>query len=358
MQFSAQLIHLLLLRLVRDQPEDELWFAVDGKLLKFTYQDFKRITGIHDPMEWPTYDLDEERLGVVDKYFGDCDHVSYIKLKEKLEELSTTRKDENEDVMDRVKLGSLFLVHCCLLARDYPTLIHPDYLRLVDDFELFKSCPWSFQSYKETVKSLKKTMKGQPQKFQASKNANPRFRNAKFTLYGFPFALQVWAYEELPVLAQKFATPVVPTKQIPMLKWTADGFYHAHNLQKIVFKDIVEEEENEGDVEESTDDVPNNELTLLRARIEELERRLKATEKNVAEIKDLEDTEDEEDDSDESYVESDEESEESDEVEESDEADTEESDEESDEPDNTDETEQQEVRSEDMEVPGVVDIGD
>ncbi|CAH9118914.1 unnamed protein product [Cuscuta europaea] len=98
MQFSAQLIHLLLLRLVCDQPEDEIWFDV------------------------------------------------------KLASL----------FLERVKLGSLFLVHCCLLARDQPTRIHPDYLRLVDDFKLFKSCPWSLESYKEMVKSLKKTMQGQP----------------------------------------------------------------------------------------------------------------------------------------------------------------------------------------------------
>ncbi|CAH9129651.1 unnamed protein product [Cuscuta epithymum] len=51
LQFSTQLIHLLLLRLVRDQPEDEMWFSVEGRLMKFTYDDFKRITAIQDPVE-------------------------------------------------------------------------------------------------------------------------------------------------------------------------------------------------------------------------------------------------------------------------------------------------------------------
>ncbi|CAH9083373.1 unnamed protein product [Cuscuta epithymum] len=221
MQFSGQLIHLLLLHQVRHQPADELWFAVDGKLLKFTYNDFKRVTGIKDQVECATYDFDKSRLGVVDKYFGGCVDVTYGKLKAKVEEIRNTLMEPNEDVMDRVKLASLFFVHSCLLARDPPTRIRPAHLCLVDEFEVFKSCPWSLESYNVTVKSLKKTMKGQPEKFQAKKKKKPKYRNAKFSLYGFPFALQVWAYEELPVLAQKFAKRVSTTRDVPILKWTA-----------------------------------------------------------------------------------------------------------------------------------------
>ncbi|CAH9091931.1 unnamed protein product [Cuscuta europaea] len=44
-QFSAQIVHVLLLRLVEEQPEDELWFCVQGKVLKFTFAVYCHITG-------------------------------------------------------------------------------------------------------------------------------------------------------------------------------------------------------------------------------------------------------------------------------------------------------------------------
>ncbi|CAH9091781.1 unnamed protein product [Cuscuta europaea] len=45
-QFCGQIVHMLLLRLVKQQPDDELWFNVEGKLIEFTYNDFCRITGL------------------------------------------------------------------------------------------------------------------------------------------------------------------------------------------------------------------------------------------------------------------------------------------------------------------------
>ncbi|CAH9132146.1 unnamed protein product, partial [Cuscuta epithymum] len=78
LQFSAQIVHSLLLRLVCDQPNDELWFCVNDKLLRFTYNDFERITGLRSM--GPTLvisDVDEGNGTLIDKFFGGAKEISF-----------------------------------------------------------------------------------------------------------------------------------------------------------------------------------------------------------------------------------------------------------------------------------------
>ncbi|CAH9065535.1 unnamed protein product [Cuscuta europaea] len=289
MQFSGQIIHSLLLRLVRDQPDDELWFCIQGKLLKFTYADFCRISGIKASREKPVFSTGEEVRGkVFEKYFAGSTDITFKTLKEKLKAFKPKRGDST----DPLKLVSLCYLVSVLLARDNKTKINLDYVKWADEFEKFTMYNWGLESYNIMVENLKTVMKGQPGRFKKS-----NVKNAKFTLYGCPHILQVWAYETVPNLGEKFAERV-GNEDIPMLNWKADGFFHARKLNELVFKDNDDEEEAEEDVDEDDEEETENEdeevgrkgfkakvmkeIKALRKNVADLEMRLKLMEERVS----------------------------------------------------------------------------
>ncbi|CAH9093154.1 unnamed protein product, partial [Cuscuta epithymum] len=228
---------MLALHLVKEQPDDELWFAIGDTLYKFTYVDFCYISGLPngvEPEPEAAGDEDSEQdvghdsghesaeeaepVGALaQKYFGGKVDITHVTLKNRFKKL---RFSTRADSMDAVKLASLYYIECVLLAKDNTTRINASSIRLVNDLEEFKKCPWSLRSYKILVKHMKDLMHDQPQKFKDKKQGNPKYKNAKLSLYGFPLVLQVWAYEEIPEVGNNFAKKVA-NHEVPLLNWTA-----------------------------------------------------------------------------------------------------------------------------------------
>ncbi|CAH9082071.1 unnamed protein product [Cuscuta epithymum] len=204
---SGQILHMLALHLVKEQPDDELWFAIGGTLYKFTYVDFCYISGLPhgaEPELEAAAEEDSEQDGGHDsghdsaeehepvgalahKYLGDKVDITHVTFKNRLKNL---RFSTRADSMDAVKLASLYYIECVLLAKDNTTRINASSIRLVNDLEAFRKCPWSLRSYKILVKHMKDLMHDQPEKFKEKKQANPNYKNAKLSLYGFPLVLQ------------------------------------------------------------------------------------------------------------------------------------------------------------------------
>ncbi|POO03630.1 hypothetical protein TorRG33x02_008350 [Trema orientale] len=76
----------------------------------------------------------------------------------------------------------------------------------VDDLDLFNKYPWGKESFRELIKSFQRdwAKKGKELK---EKYAQRKITRKFFTyaIYGFRHALQVWAYEAIPLVASKFA---------------------------------------------------------------------------------------------------------------------------------------------------------
>ncbi|CAH9102823.1 unnamed protein product [Cuscuta europaea] len=179
-QFSGQVFHMLALHLVQEQPDEELWFAIGGTLYKFTYVDVCRISGLPagaepvaaagDVSGQESGDEAEPVGAIAKKYLGGSVDITHVNLKNKFEKLKLSKR---RNQMDAVKLASLFYIECVLLAKDNTTRINASSIRLVNDLEEFKKCPWSLRSYKLLVSHMKGLMDGQPQKFKDRKENNP-----------------------------------------------------------------------------------------------------------------------------------------------------------------------------------------
>ncbi|CAH9129567.1 unnamed protein product [Cuscuta epithymum] len=277
LQFSAQIVHSLLLRLVCDQPKDELWFCVNDKLLKFTYNDFERITGLRSIGQPPVIpDLDEGNGTLLDKFFGGALEISFGRLTAKMQSMKPKKAGPRGDPL---KLACAFYVQCVLLSRNKKTNMNSQFLKLADDLDRFKAYPWAKVSYNLMVSQIKTLMVGQGERFKENKKANPRYKNAKFTLHGLPLVLQVWAYESLPELGQRCAERV-GNHDVPLLNWKATGFFHLQTLNEMIFKDHYDEEDEEDDGEDD-DGFKSKmmaEMKKLRAQVVSLEARLKVME--------------------------------------------------------------------------------
>ncbi|CAH9062253.1 unnamed protein product [Cuscuta epithymum] len=206
-------------------------------------------------------------------------NITYKTLKDKLNSFRRTTRG------DPVKLVSVCYVLTVLLARDNKTRINLEHVKWADEFEKFKLYQWGLESYNTMVENLKSIMKGQPMRFR-----NTKATSAKFTLYGCPHILQVWAYENVPNLGEQ-CVERVGSEEVPMLNWKAKGFFHARKLNELVFKDNDDEEEVDDDDDECENDIEDevvwgkgykakvmDEIQVLREHVAALESRLKLME--------------------------------------------------------------------------------
>ncbi|CAH9075689.1 unnamed protein product [Cuscuta epithymum] len=203
LQFSGQIVHMLLLRMVRRQPVDELWFSIRGKIFKFTFQDFCAITHLPAYTTRPRFVKNSDKGSVAKLFFKRQKRVTYEELKETMAALNPKRRVDSLAV---VKLASLFVVDCMLLARNHDTKINANHLDWVEDFENFKKYPWALESYNLMVSNMKSLMRDQPEKYEAAVANKPKYKNCKFTVWALPHVLQVWAYEKIPGLAPRCGT--------------------------------------------------------------------------------------------------------------------------------------------------------
>ncbi|CAH9093540.1 unnamed protein product [Cuscuta epithymum] len=273
-QFCAQIVHMLLLRMVKQQPKDELWFNIVGKIEEFTYNDFCRITGLPPAAPRPAVAEDtekddedaedEEEPGEISKtYFGGSLDITFQMMKDKVDEVRGGKKRKGDLP---VKLASLFVVENVLLGKDRTTRISRKSIQLVNDFEEFKKEPWSRDAYDLLVTHVKRLLDGHPMKFVDSKTNNPEYKNAKFSIYGFILVLQVWAYERIPKFGEHFGTRV-GNDEVPILNWTCHGKFRSSKIRKLVFADEVPTPPNSDDEDEGEHD--NIELET-KEKVEEM----------------------------------------------------------------------------------------
>ncbi|KAL2542863.1 Ulp1 protease family protein [Abeliophyllum distichum] len=101
---------------------------------------------------------------------------------------------------DKYKLGLIIILAYVLLAREEKTLIELWWFELVNDLDHFDKYPWGKMSYDYTIRILKRDL-------------GDKLRNSlkegesccRYSLHGFPLAIMIWAFEEIPNLGKKFA---------------------------------------------------------------------------------------------------------------------------------------------------------
>ncbi|XP_052297102.1 uncharacterized protein LOC127902282 isoform X2 [Citrus sinensis] len=134
--FSGVILHNLLLRQVaheEDSREDQLWFQIVFKELKF----------------------------------------------------------EEMDDMDALKIALFYFADRVLNARKNHCQINFDWLDQVDDIQYFRKRPWGLLSWEMIYESLDNALFEKDEKFKKTRLKNPYHNIEKYNLYGFTSEVQV-----------------------------------------------------------------------------------------------------------------------------------------------------------------------
>ncbi|XP_073121184.1 uncharacterized protein [Henckelia pumila] len=153
---SSQILWFMVMRQTYVTDDDEMWFVVNDRPIRFSGMEFALITGL---------DCSDNFLEEVpkisdfcDRYFQGIDKVSVNEVEMKLKELKSV--DELLSI-ERVKMACLYFV-CGVLWPIAPVknpLVDEKIFSLIDDFDAFNKHPWGTIAFKGAVCDLKCDLK-------------------------------------------------------------------------------------------------------------------------------------------------------------------------------------------------------
>ncbi|PON81617.1 LOW QUALITY PROTEIN: hypothetical protein TorRG33x02_225710 [Trema orientale] len=179
-------------------------------------------------------------LWVLDVVLFLCDVTNFKnKLKETyfLKKTNVSRRDLKDFLIthqkigndeDAVKLAKVFMVENILMSKREIILIDYFIFKLVDDENKFEDYPWGRLCYEKTIKYFR----------QALRNKNIIDGKRSYEVCGFPWVLQVWAFEIIPRLGSKFASYFQETNP-SILNWREAKNKHCKGVLKLLDSEKV-----------------------------------------------------------------------------------------------------------------------
>ncbi|GMN27884.1 hypothetical protein TIFTF001_051618 [Ficus carica] len=98
------------------------------------------------------------------------------------------------------------MIFCILLANTNSVKIDPKYFTLADNLAEFNAFPWGVLSWEVTRAAICNAVEN---RLSSKRRPLKKYDKVHYSIAGFPHALLVWAYENLPMIAAKFTTKYV-----------------------------------------------------------------------------------------------------------------------------------------------------
>ncbi|KAK6116985.1 hypothetical protein DH2020_049229 [Rehmannia glutinosa] len=198
MKVSCKLLHSLIMMRIESRAADEIWFCLGGKKVRFSFWDFTLITGLN-PSNEDRYENDiPSGRRLAEEYFQGR---KVVKPGELRDAFYTDAKNED----DRYKLGLALIYENVLKCKEINTSVDMEVLNIVDNLELFNKYPWGRKCYDILLYGLRKGFSKVPL--------------AHYSLWGFPLALQVWAFETVPAIRKFFRAKRTEQRLPRMCGW-------------------------------------------------------------------------------------------------------------------------------------------
>ncbi|KAL4014344.1 hypothetical protein IC575_026546 [Cucumis melo] len=224
--FNGPLIHYLLLREVEDEGKDSISFLLGGVVCTFGRREFNIITGLWGPKEDYIQFVGNSRL--LEKFFKDkeCVYVS------DLEDIFLEYEGDDDDI---VKLALVYFIEISLLGKDRRTKVDIGFFKIADDWNTFNNYDWGRIVFVGTLSALKGALDK-----QYAKGKKKSTQTKKYTINGFPHALQVWAYESIPTIigcgVDKVNDHAIPR----MLRWVCQQSPKSQTISQFIIKAVIE----------------------------------------------------------------------------------------------------------------------
>ncbi|KAJ4881163.1 DUF1985 domain-containing protein [Raphanus sativus] len=204
---SAKLVHSLLSRQLVTYRLYELWFLFADKPLRFALREFGDITGLKCEPE-------RENVGNVSDYsdatpgrmwkelFGtDDEDVTVADVLRMLGQASLP-------AWKRLPLALIALVDGLLVCGHKLLRLTPSYVEMLEDTQSFLQYPWGREAFVSTLSRLTPPQPSDPSKMDKSLSVmRLRLKQQSTACYGFPLALQLFAFKVIPSLLDKIPEP-------------------------------------------------------------------------------------------------------------------------------------------------------
>ena len=169
MKLNFQLIHQMMLRLIKSDKLHELWFKVDGLVARFSLVEFHAITGL------PVIDTKVKPPAKFEWSYFLGEKQSKCTYDELLEAFKTCRKSSTK----KLQMAKLLIIEKMLLFKRSKS-VKKDHATLVCNPAKCELYSWGRLSYSLVVKYLKKVLD--------CDRSNPR---PSYKLFGYIYAFQV-----------------------------------------------------------------------------------------------------------------------------------------------------------------------
>ncbi|KAL3650870.1 hypothetical protein CASFOL_007273 [Castilleja foliolosa] len=222
LNFQGQLIGQLLLLQDAVPSKDELVFNVYGQKARMRRVDFALVTGL----AFGSYPVPSTKSMFCNRVFGvDNNNVRISDLEFQLGRFSEM-EGEGEICL---KLVMLYVVFGVLLGQSYSKKVDVKYIHLADNFDALNDYPWGRVAFDFLKSRTHDIMEEKLSKLLVTKYQ-------QFDVHGFIQALQVWAYEVLPNVADLCAEQIHPNATPRMGRWkTVEKLVTANTLRSKCF---------------------------------------------------------------------------------------------------------------------------
>ncbi|XP_022895023.1 uncharacterized protein LOC111409242 isoform X1 [Olea europaea var. sylvestris] len=184
-QYSGQIIDALLCRLLSRVDGDAFHFDLGGKVVSFSMFEFALVTGLKITGDEAASKEIQRRNRLHDAYFQGQGAIILPQL------IDAIRRCDQ--MLDRLKLGLVYILESVLRCHHKKTAIDIFHLEIVDDIDRFNNYHWGRRCFEDTVHVFTRS------------HSKPKGFVRKYNTYGLPLALQIWAYETVPLLGTRFA---------------------------------------------------------------------------------------------------------------------------------------------------------
>ncbi|KAF8080566.1 hypothetical protein N665_0934s0007, partial [Sinapis alba] len=190
LNYSARMIHSMLVRQLETDKRHELWFEFARRPLRFSMQEYHAVTGLNC----------EVSKGIdYDKWVDDGGFWSKLLKRQENITLEKIWADYIDGVDDWRRVDRFRLIYLCVivgvvLARGDKAVIPLEYIKVVMDMTKLRAYAWGRVSYDLLLKSVFKSRK---KILKAPKS---------YVLEGFSYALQIWAMEAIPAVGKLLGT--------------------------------------------------------------------------------------------------------------------------------------------------------
>ncbi|XP_048611768.1 uncharacterized protein LOC125586030 [Brassica napus] len=204
---SAKLVHSLLSRQLVTMRLYELWFLFADKPLRFSLREFGDITGLKCEPE-------REKVGNGSESIDATPGRMWKELFETEDEDVTVpdvlRMLEQPSLPEwkRLPLALIALVDGLLVCGHKLLRVTPAYVEMLEDTRSFLQYPWGREAFVSTLSRLRPPQPSDPSKMDKSLSVmRLRLKQQSTACYGFPLALQLFAFKAIPSLLEKIPEP-------------------------------------------------------------------------------------------------------------------------------------------------------